>query len=64
MIYSGLGFLMLAVTMLILATVAGVHGAGGFINVALLASLALLAGGALFSGRPRFKHLRVHRPSK
>jgi hypothetical protein len=51
MIYSGLGFLTIAVTLLILATAAGMRGAGGIINVVLIVSLALLAGGAFAAGR-------------
>jgi O-antigen/teichoic acid export membrane protein len=64
MIYWGLGCLLLAVTMLILATVVGMHGAGGIIDIALIASLALLAGGTLTRHHHRHKHVHFRLPGR
>jgi hypothetical protein len=62
MLYWGLGFLVVAVTALVLGAVAAMPGCGGLANVALLASLAFFAGGAVTLGYQRREIKRELRP--
>jgi uncharacterized membrane protein YtjA (UPF0391 family) len=55
MIYLGLGSLLLATLVLVLGFAGVVRGAAGLANILFVASLALLAGGAL-SARLRHRH--------
>ena len=63
MLYWGLGFLVLAVTTLVLDSVGLLPGAGGFTNVSLIVALILLAAGALSLGHHHYhrrRRMRLH----
>ena len=61
MLYWGFGFLLLAIAAFLLG-IEGAPGLGPVTNIALVAALALLAGGIMTSGHRRHHfHRRAHR---
>ncbi|MEA2696634.1 MAG: hypothetical protein QOI66_905 [Myxococcales bacterium] len=67
MLYWGLGFLVLAVTTLVLDSVGLLPGAGGFTNVSLIVALILLAAGALTLGHRHYhrrRKMRLHHAAR
>ena len=60
MLYWGFGFVLLAIAAFLVG-IEGAPGLGPVTNIALVAAMALLAGGIMTSGHRDHFHRRTHR---